>query len=170
MIFDFELLDIHDLEEELSVRQIQVRGDDGIKSLNDQVIKERAAVLPKPLPLPSIRLNNELNNCREKLALMEAGFAEWDGVDPTDKAAIQVRLWHLEGKTERLLSAFPGADAVSTLYTEITRFTNQTHRQLSDEGANALVPVTTVINVQIPPSSTNLAIVDSHHRIAVRMC
>lgn len=155
MIFAFDLLDVYELDEELSVRKISVRGLAGIKMLNEQVRKEQSGSAAKPLPLPSVRLNTELENCRDKFSQVTNAFDEWNSTDPNENASLQVRLWHLEGKASRLLSAYPGTEAVVSLIKEITRFTKETRQRLSEGGAAAIESRTTTANTtDLPPYSS----------------
>lgn len=113
---DFSLLEKDELEEELLVRSIIECGTDAFRALNDFVTQERSGARVQPLPLPTVRLESELNACRAKYdALLSAAQnARTSGNDVADSALL-IRFWHLESKVNRLLSAYPGSVSVSTL-------------------------------------------------------
>lgn len=133
MFLAFELLSLDELEEEFLIRKINVRGPVGMQRLKESVEKELAGLMAKPRPLQSVRLNQELSVCREKFNLVELSFRELDRNDPTSNESLIVRLWHLESKARRLLEAFPGTDAASSLLNEITQFAKTTRASIAEE-------------------------------------
>lgn len=126
MPIDFSLLERDELEEELQLRGITEAGANALKSLSDLVSQEEQGARPKPLPSKNICLNPELNECREKLALLQVNIGTdlEAGRDIRD-SAYSVRLWHLKGKACRLLGQFPSTQAVATILDDIQLLINK---------------------------------------------
>lgn len=120
MPIDFSLLSREELEEELKVRGIIARGIEGTKALSHYVTEEQLGRRANPLPLPSVRLNNEMAECRNKFESLKVSVEEMVDArkDITDSAPL-VRLWHLESKVARLCAAYPGTESVLTIQKDI---------------------------------------------------